>query len=375
VSNGSYSFGNSSPTAARFDPVFETNLTIDLTVDRAGNGSAALDTACTDLPDNQVGGGHYFKLYAGMTLPAGTCIRRDGTNRVWERVTTGCTVGTNNGCNTNNGTSDLAYTLGTAETDNRGTSALVAIRYFPATFYLPQGTALPDNYGYKSSAVNTDGLAPNGTALDGYILKPDNFDTVEQYNKAIQNFANWFTYYRKRHQALRAGLGQSFSDVTGVRVNGFTINLRQDVTPVSIDDSANKQALYQKFYNDWVRQGGTPNRAAVAKIIENFRRTGDDAPVTASCQKNFGMLFTDGFSNAPSSGDGITTDNVDGNAGVPYQDSYAGSLADGVLSAYNSIRDDLEQGKVLAPAGCPSMGASYSGPLDCNRNPHMNFTP
>jgi type IV pilus assembly protein PilY1 len=373
VSNGSYSFNDSSPTAARFDPVFETNLTMNLTVDRAGNGSAAAATACTDLPGNQVDTGHYFKLYAGMTLPADTCIRRSNGTR-WERVTS-CTVGATNGCTTTTSVSTSTYTLGSTENNNGGTvSALVAIRYFPATFYLTRGTALPTNYGYRATAVTTTGLAPNGTALDGYVLKPENFDSTAQYTAAIQNFANWFTYYRKRHQSLRAGLGQSFNDVTGVRVNGFTINQRLDVTPVSIDDDANKRALYQKFYTDWVRQGGTPNRTAVAKIIQNFRRTDNDPPVTASCQKNFGMLFTDGFSNAPSGNDGIVSTNFDGGMGVPYQDSYAGSLADAVYDAYaNGVRGDLEQGKVLVPSGCPSMGSTYAGPLDCNRNPHMNF--
>ncbi len=54
-----------------------------------------------------------------------------------------------------------------------------------------------------------------------------------------------------------------------------------------------------------MRSGATPNRTAVATIIGNFRRTDSSAPVTLACQKNFGMLFTDGFSDSPAENDGI----------------------------------------------------------------------
>ncbi len=117
-------------------------------------------------------------------------------------------------------------------------------------------------------------------------------------------------YYRKRHLALRAGLGTAFQSLEGTRVAGFTINsaagaTTPDVTMLDLDEAANREALYTNFYQNWTGAGGTPNRAAVANLIRNYKRTGDTAPITNSCQRNFGMLFTDGFSNPPASGDGI----------------------------------------------------------------------
>jgi type IV pilus assembly protein PilY1 len=389
VNGGGYTFTDATPTATRFDPVFESTVTIDLTRDYAGQGNADTATACSSLTNARTD--HYlFKTYAGMTLPEGTCFRAptflvpDGPDRgndpdvsdpAWQsvNVSTGCQIDVDNGCST--------AERGTFRLDS-GTR--LAIRYFPATFYLPATTALPADYGFTGTTLT--GKAPDGTDLTGYQIKSGNFATTAQYNAAIQNFANWFQYYRKRHQALRGGLGESFSDLTGIRVDGFTINNARvtnngvttvaNVTMGSIDTPSVKTNLYSRFYYDWVRTGGTPNRSAVAAMIQNFKRTDSDAPVTSACQKNFGMLFTDGFSNSPADNDGIrgVYDNVDGSRGTPYADTYTGSLADAVMSAYvNPLRTgaDFPEGKLTVPTGCGT--GPYSGPLDCNRNLHMNF--
>lgn len=364
VDEGGYTFGDASPTAARFDPVFGT-ATIDLTRDFAGNSSVSTGAACANASMPGISNDYYFRVYTGMQIPVGTCMRVSSRN--WEVVrTSACVVGTNNGCNTLEGTSNRTFTL--------NSNSSVAIRYYPATFYLPSMVSLPADYGYTGSTIT--GQAPDGTSLTGYEIKSTNFATPAQYQAAIQNFANWFTYYRKRHQALRAGLGQAFSDLGGMRVAGFTINSGNvDVTMRDIDQAANRTSLYTNFYRDWVRSGGTPNRNAVANVIRNFKRTNNGAPVQYACQKNFGMLFTDGFSNVPASGDGVTgIGNIDGTAGAPYADNVSDTLADATMGAYiNPLRTgaNFPAAKVSVPATC---NATNPDPrLDCNRNLHMNF--
>ena len=375
VNGGGYSFTNATATAAKFDPVFETTITVNLTQDIAGIGNADTAAACTNAALPTRGDNYYFRVYSGMTLPPGTCFRSSlgdntGNWQVVRSVGQGCTVGVNNQCFTRDenvrGGADRTLTL--------PNDARVAIRYFPATFYLPASVSLPTDYGYSASAIITGGVAPDGTAINGYAIKPGNFATVDQYNAAIQNFANWFQFYRKRHQALRAGLGQSFADVTGLRIDGFTINTAAtfNVTMRTIDTEANRNLLYSRFYKEFVKSGGTPNRTAVASLIRNFKR---DGTVTSACQRNYGMLFTDGFTNAPANGDGITGvyTNADGSKGAPYADNYSGSLADAVMDAYtNPLRTDFPTGKLTLPVGCPATG-SYTGPLDCNADLHMNF--
>lgn len=380
---GGYTFTAASPTAARFDPVFEATLSIDLTRDVAGHNNVSTANSCASLPARSSNDDNfYFKAYQGMTLPDGTCFlaASEGGDVApnWQvaRTTSGCQVGVNNSCLTTltsgGTTTQRAFTL--------ATGTRIAIRYFPATFWLPASRTLPD-FGYLDGKKILGGKAPDGTDLVGYEIKPENF-TTGKYDAAIQNFANWFQFYRKRHMALRAGLGESFSTVTGVRVDGFTINeavsngVPKQVTMASLDEPDNRQALYQKFYRDFVRSGGTPNRTAVSTIISNFKRIDGGAPITAACQKNFGMLFTDGFSNQPGSGDGITGrfNGVDAGESAPYRDNVDSTMADATLSAYKGpLRTDFTAGKVMPGKECSTLPAGYVGPADCNTNLHMNF--
>lgn len=362
---GSYTFANSDPQAARFDPVYGAATdAIDLTRDIAGTGNADTSAACgNSLP--AVGTHSAFRVQRGMTLPEGTCFRREGTGQSWMSVRSGgCQIGVNNGCPVRSGTTDGTVTV----TDNTS----VGIRYFPATFYLSSATLLPAGYGYTGATTNL-GTAPNGSDLIRFEIKYENFSGQAEYNAAIQNFANWFTYYRKRHQALRAGLGSSFNNIGGIRVAGFRINSSGvDVDPISVDVASNRSDLYDDFYYEWTDAGGTPNRDAVANIVRNFRRTGSGAPITQACQKNFGMLFTDGFSNRTGGFDSVG--NIDGAAGIPapFRDGVSNTLADGVMKAYlENLRPDLPTGRLNVPQACITGTPPLS--MDCNRNLHMNF--
>ncbi|HEU5137749.1 MAG TPA: PilC/PilY family type IV pilus protein [Steroidobacteraceae bacterium] len=360
--------------ATEYDPVFNGAGTIDLTRDYAGSGSVNISSACTTAALGAVNANYGFRVYTGMTLPPLTCFRSSSPARNWEIVRSNgtCRVGVTNGCNVGTVAAPVNFTLATGSN--------IGIRYFPATFFLSAATPLPADFGYNGLTTPT-GLSPNGTVLNRYEIKPDNFVDTAHYDAAIQNFANWFMYYRKRHLALRAGLGSAFLTLEGTRVAGFTINSASgatspDVTMLDIDDEDSRETLYTNFYQNWTGNGGTPNRAAVANLIRNYKRTGAGAPITNSCQRNFGMLFTDGFSNPPAAGDGINgiAGNADGNDGEPYADNVTDTLADAAMSAYeNSLRPapGMAQGRVKPQKGCEV--ADHDPSLDCQTNPHMNF--
>lgn len=365
-SSPDFTFSDSPPDEARYEPIkfnYGGESVIDLTRDLASSTAVSPTTACTDLTASYADSWG-FQVKTGMVIPAGTCIRRSsGTN--WTVVhTDGCTIGVNNGCRIGTG-------AGSSVTINN--NALVNIRYFPATFYSSSSSALA---GYN--APQGVGVAPDGSVLYKYEIKPENFSTTDEYDAAIQNFANWFTYYRKRHQALRGGLGAAFTSINNMRVAGFPIHdatsSGPNVTMSDVSVVAEKSQLFRNFYRDWLSQmrPGTPNRIAVANIIRNFERpTLSTNPVQYSCQRNFGMLFTDGFSAQPTSTDGAyAVSNVDGSEGAPYADSAARTLADLVMKAYKSIRA-TPTGNVQVPAACSD--ADHDGWLDCNKNLHMNF--
>jgi type IV pilus assembly protein PilY1 len=372
-SGGGYTFNNANVNAARYDPVFNPPApipsdpftpTINLEQDFAGTRSAGTGDLCGNASLPQVQPNYYFRVYRGMNIPFGACIRRPyGDNRDWVTVesATGCNVGDGTDCQTSGQDRPIDHNTN------------LAIRYFPATFYLRSATDLPAGYGYIGPTLT--GEAPDGSALVGFEIKLSNFgNDATKYQAALQNFANWFAYHRKRHQALRAGLGKAFVDIARMRIAGFTINQADsgtppDVTMKNIDDGTNRSELYTQFYHDWVRTGGTPNRPAVANIIRNLRRTGAGAPIQYACQKNFGMLFTDGFTSPSSTFDGLN--NVDGAYPAPYHDDVGGTMADGVMDAYaNNLRPDMPAGKVPVPNDCRS---APNPRLDCNRDQHMNF--
>jgi type IV pilus assembly protein PilY1 len=407
-------FTAASPAATKWDPVFTgaTLATVNLRRDLAGtanptpaSGSTTETpaTGCSGIASAAAATGWGFRVYTGMTIPVGSCIRVGTMKRntlaaspwnqadrvipgVWEEVI-------NPGCAVVNA---AATTAGTAAniscyTRNSGTGVAnipfqlvndttIWIRYFPATFYLSTTANLPAGYGWTGSTTATGTNVNGAVNLIKFEIKRENFSSDAAFTSAMQNFANWFQYYRKRHLALRAGLGAAFNGLTGTRVAGFRINaaVGADVVMGDMDSTTDRNALFNNFYRNWTGNGGTPNRAAVANIIRNFQRNKDteaNAPITHSCQRNFGMLFTDGFSNVPDAGDGITAvGNADGGQGAPYQDNYAGSLADATWKAYKTPllgTSVFPAGKVLVPTACS--GASPDAKLDCNTNLHMNF--
>ena len=222
-----------------------------------------------------------------------------------------------------------------------------------------------------------DAIGPGGECLERVDIDPsqtsytyEDSDGVQQtrtYDDEIVNFANWFTYYRRRHQAMRGGLGSALQGIGGIRAGLFWINNRRDVSMYDLDTATDLNAFLSEHY-DHVNSGGTPNRLALNHAGEQFMRTGDDVPVQYECQKNFTLLFTDGFSTLDSPS---AIGNEDGDAGAPYADTYSGTLADIAHYYYETnLRPNLDTGEVRLPAGCNQPDPSPW--LDCNADLHMN---
>ena len=309
-------FSDSDPTNARYDPIFPTSgtLTIDLTVDR--NSSASNET---------------FKLHAGMKNASGTVVAS---------------------------TTDATF------------------NYFPATYYVvdnsPGGlctTPVPANYTSFVAGtllgipVGVDAIAPDGACLKKYEIKPGtlSYPSGRSYADEIQNFANWFTYHRKRHIAMRGGVLHAFDGIGGIRVAAYRFNSLSDLTMLDLDTERNT------FFNAikvMVNAGGTPTRKALKHAGEQYKRTDGGAPITLACQKNFTLVFTDGYANVDTS---LGIGNADGSAGAPFADTHSETLADIAYKYFSeNLRPDLATGLVALPTTCPD------ATQDCNKNLHMN---
>jgi len=354
------------PTAALIDPSDNVraavsgalaNWTIDLTQSIARENTANGNARLSDQ----------FRVVPQMVIPTGTRIRSvaascAGFTSTWTTLTADYTMPASTNCN-------------------------VFIEHYLPTFYLRENTPVPTGYdGVARQLVQN--ACGTGCNMYRYTISASN-------TAAMQNFANWFTYYGNRHKSLIAGLTHSLVDVNNMRVGYFRIgqhgsfdapDLTSTLSPSGggkrvhmrrMDDADDKAAIYTQVLANpgW---SSTFNRQAVYAAGQQFKRTdplnstSGGAPVQLACQKNAMMLFTDGYSNA----DGPAVGNLDQAMGVPFSDGHSNTLAD-IATAYylntgtgqSPLRTDLPAGQVRPPSGCPSTDPK----MNCQVNLHVNF--
>lgn len=178
-----------------------------------------------------------------------------------------------------------------------------------------------------------------------------------------QNFANWYSYYRTRVYAAKAGISRAFATLgEGIRVGYGRINDGSSNThdgksvPVIQRGVRAFSGASRKQFFDWLfdapASGGTPLRRsldAAGKYFDNDSAVGPWSTTPGvsggehlSCRKSFTILMTDGYWNGSASGAALN--NNDGSSGPgqsgpngasynysavsPFTDSYSGTLAD-----------------------------------------------
>ena len=289
-----------------------------------------------------------------------------------------------------NGTSWVTLT-----SDFKATSPFsLNVEYAPATYYRVINTGTYSVNDFSASTVNGDCSTPTQDHYPFLERSPGSFSgstgvdtlgpdgrcltevTITAGTDEMQNFANWFSYYRKRHLSLRAGLGLSFANISSSRVGMFTINNLVDVNMLDIDTQADKDTIYDDFYSFPIG-GGTPNRAALNFAGQQYERTNSGAPITDECQKNHTIFFTDGFTNdTPDADPNFTTPftgigDADGDNGVPYADpDNSNTLADIAMKYYeDNLNTNFPAGQVPVTSQCNVDVPDAQ--LDCNTNLHM----
>ena len=234
------------------------------------------------------------------------------------------------------------------------------------------------------------------------------------------NFANWFSYYRKREYVMKRAVSQIVEESTA-RMGIATINRQDRVnkskiatsntyevgTPVAdIDDltvrtpAEMSEAAYRKkvLMDNLVAansSGSTPLRAALNNTGRYFQGVnssslfGFTAPSTPNgangsspilgagyggeCQQNFAIMLSDGYWNGSYSGVG----NVDGDYGKSYADSIGNTLADVAMHYYvtdliDGLDDDVP--RVFVGPGEENYETNPSGYDDKKHQHLVTFT-
>ncbi|MEJ2133274.1 MAG: hypothetical protein P8Y95_16995, partial [Gammaproteobacteria bacterium] len=176
------------------------------------------------------------------------------------------------------------------------------------------------------------------------------------YAQEIQNFANWFSYYRSREYTAKNALGRVVAAASTIRLGYAAMNNKNDRIPIKDLNASfragNKRDLLDQIYSG-VSNGSTPLRngldgigkyyECVAGNIFNLPASapGDPkCPVPPSpegqCQLNYSLVFTDGRWNG-----GFNNTNIDGPGagntpfdGGMYADAIGGTLADVAMNYY-----------------------------------------
>jgi len=272
--------------------------------------------------------------------------------------------------------------------DGSCTTTSAAKTYWPATYFYYKGG---DPWAYSSYSKNEIKLPRLLYIGEGREARSDCAGAAVQtctYQEEIQNFANWYTYYRSRVLTARAGSGLAFSEQSsGLRVGFGTINKGKEkvdgedtktiVNGVREFTGSNRAAFFSSLYGTAIPNSNTPLRRALYDVGEYYSRDDDKGPWSSSpgesgeiensfgdepsvdqlaCRRNYALLMTDGYWNVDSaSGDAKkNNDGTDGpshsgaagqsyayKAVSPFTDAYDNTLADVAMYYWKSdLRDD-----------------------------------
>ncbi len=168
---------------------------------------------------------------------------------------------------------------------------------------------------------------------------------ADAYARERQNFANWYSYYRRRELSATAAVASVIDGVSGVRIGIRSINgkIIQPVLDIDTSFGDHTEDLLNTLYSYNISAQGTPLRRGLQMVGQYFHaadgKTGGvgSSPIASAadggeCQQNFAIVMTDGYYNGSSPGVG----NVDGNNGAPYADSYGDTLADVAMYYYEN---------------------------------------
>ncbi|BFM14340.1 PilC/PilY family type IV pilus protein [Maricurvus nonylphenolicus] len=209
------------------------------------------------------------------------------------------------------------------------------------------------HYYYPWNDADSDGVYDNGECptSSGSRVFVNALSAANQ-----QNYANWYSYYRKREYVAKRALSTIITDsqarmgLATLHNNNLIGTIVKDVdnisVPVDAAASSNKTALLRNLFRI-NSSGGTPLRQNLQQAGNYFRvgvnpGTGlfgftpnPTSPILSAsgggeCQQNFTILMSDGFWNGSSPSVG----NADANSVSPYD---GGSYADGVSNTLADV--------------------------------------
>ncbi|QCF25107.1 pilus assembly protein [Hydrocarboniclastica marina] len=252
--------------------------------------------------------------------------------------------------------------------------------FWPVTYFTLKAGGDPlDIDDYDKVEITTTTAA---SARFSYV-GPDGTTASRSKAEEIQNFANWFQYYRSRILAARAGIGEAFAAQGKNRRVGFgTINKSSSVvdgveTRTIIDgvrrfEGAARENFFSKLYDRTIPNSGTPLRRALGDAGEYYARSdnagpwgklpgNNDTTSHVECRQSFTILMTDGYWSGDAASQEGARENTDGSSSGnptitgpgdqsftyapvdPFEDNHSSTLADVAMYYWKrDLRTNME---------------------------------
>lgn len=153
----------------------------------------------------------------------------------------------------------------------------------------------------------SNGLNPETKVLDtANALCQEAIGINGSASNLSQNVANWFQYYRRRNMVARAAVSRTISTLPAFRYGFSLINnyeLFVEMPEESVTDFGVHNADLIRQYLEHPQQVyGTPLRRGLERVGRYLKGdlSGKESPIVSPCQKNFTILFSDGYWNGGS---------------------------------------------------------------------------
>lgn len=165
--------------------------------------------------------------------------------------------------------------------------------------------------------------------------------TMTSSSADAQNYANWYSYYRKRYLLMRTAMGRAINALdSNYRVGFSTIydtaaqDGKNNFVDVTDFDATQKVKFYNSLYGV-APSGNTPLPTALSKAGRYFAHmiTGQTSdPMQYACQRNYTLMSTDGYWNVNNSVQ------LDGQSAIGQQDgTEARPMRDNTQSIVTSV--------------------------------------
>jgi type IV pilus assembly protein PilY1 len=252
--------------------------------------------------------------------------------------------------------------------------------YWPAKYFWYKGSGDTWTWNNYTEVEIRSGLSYTGHGREFREDCANRIAATCSYAEEIQNFANWYTYYRSRVLTARAGSGFAFATQGGGLRVGFgsinqnSSNIDGEDTTVIVNgvrpfEGENREKFFDALYTRTIPNAGTPLRKAVDAAGSYFSRDDnkgpwgntpgtDDSSEQLSCRRNYTVLTTDGYWSGSSAG-GNPAGNNDGSdnpthsrpagssytysAKSPFKDNRNDTLADVAMYYWkNDLRPNME---------------------------------